>query len=67
MDHKTLVKRSISLRQAREIVEGLERLGTLDLEFDGILRRYNDEGEFIGTYWMDTEGEEWMYDPMGEE
>ena len=62
MDHKTLIKRSISLRQASRIVAGLERL-----EFDGILRRYNDEGKFIGTYWMDAEGEEWMYDPMGEE
>lgn len=67
MDHKYLVARSINLRQARSIVEGLERLQTLDLEFDGVLKRYDENGNFVGIYWMDTEGEEWMYDPMGEE
>lgn len=63
-----LRKRSIGPREARDIADTLERLNNvLGTEFDGVLTRYDDKGNFSGLYWQDTESEEWLYDPQGSE
>jgi hypothetical protein len=49
--------------EAQRIVDTLIKLNTaLDVEFDGTLKQYNENGGHIGTYSMRLEDEEWVYD-----
>lgn len=63
-----LVKRSLTEHDAERVTQALRKLNSsLDIEFDGVLKQYDSSGNFVGLYWMNTEAEEWMFDPQGDE